>query len=195
MWIRLGYDPSRSPCDGGISGISAALLAGLAGHCVLTLDARQAEYRAALAESATRLGIAVHLEPTPINNQADVARWIQKVQAEKPHGVLVILQHFGTWSWASLVGKEAGVPVIIFSPIGMAFTGHVAGPARMSGVHVISSLEWSAVEEALKAIRAKRMFEETRVLLDSRQRACRDGSGTIGNQGTGYSARHLQPGI
>jgi L-fucose isomerase-like protein len=128
------------------------------------LDARQAEYRAALAESATRLGIAVHLEPTPINNQADVARWIQKVQAEKPHGVLVILQHFGTWSWASLVGKEAGVPVIIFSPIGMAFTGHVAGPARMSGVHVISSLEWSAVEEALKAIRAKRMFEETRVL-------------------------------
>ena len=128
------------------------------------LDARQAEFRAALEQSAQKLGIQAYLEPRPINNEGDVRQWIQKVKREKPHAVLVILQHFGTWGWASLVGKEAGVPVIIFSPIGMAFTGHVAGPARMSGVHVISSMEWSAVENALRAVRAKRMFEETRVL-------------------------------
>lgn len=128
------------------------------------LDARQAEFRAQLEESAKRLGIALAMEPAPINSEAGVQAWIQKIKAEKPHAAVVILQHFGTWGWATLVAKEAGVPLIIWSPIGMAFTGHVAGPARMSGVFVVSSMEVSGVVDGLRAVRAKRMFEETRVL-------------------------------
>lgn len=128
------------------------------------LDARQAEFRAQLEESAKRLGIALSMEAAPINSDAGVQAWIQKIKAEKPHAAVVILQHFGTWGWATLVAKEAGVPLIIWSPIGMAFTGHVAGPARMPGVFVISSMDFAGVEDGLRAVRAKRMFEETRVL-------------------------------
>ncbi len=128
------------------------------------LDTRQAEFRAQLEEAAGRLGIHVQWEGTPVNSEAGVAEWIAKIKAQKPHAAVVILQHFGTWGWASLVAKEAQVPLIIFSPIGMAFTGHVAGPARMSGVHVVSSMDISGVEQGLRAVRAKRMFEETRVL-------------------------------
>ena len=78
--------------------------------------------------------------------------------------MLLTLQHMQCWGWADRVAREAGVPTIIFAPVGTAFTGHLAGISRRTGVHVVSSLEWHAVEEGLRMIRAKRMFEETRVL-------------------------------
>jgi L-fucose isomerase-like protein len=68
------------------------------------------------------------------------------------------------WGWCDRLAKEAGVPLLIFSPIGTSFTGHVAGISRRPGVLVVSSLEWPAVEDGLRMIRAKRLFEESRIL-------------------------------
>jgi L-fucose isomerase-like protein len=68
------------------------------------------------------------------------------------------------WGWVNRLANEAGVPLIVFSPIGTSFTGHVAGFSRQPGVYVVSSLEWPAVEDGLRMVRAKRMFEETRLL-------------------------------
>ncbi len=63
----------------------------------------------------------------------------------------------------SNAAKDLGVPLIVFAPIGTAFTQHV-GIGRLPGVYVVSSLEWQAVENGLQMIKAKRMYEETRVL-------------------------------
>lgn len=128
------------------------------------LDGHQKEYSDLLAQSAQRLGVKVALEPKPVNSDETLAAWIAKVKGEKPHGLLVMLQHIHCWGWATEVAKQTGIPLIIFAPVGMAFTGHVAGPSRMPGVHVISSLQWPAVEAGLHMVKAKRMFEETRVL-------------------------------
>jgi len=128
------------------------------------LEGHQKEYKSRLEESAKRLGIAVNLEAQPINSEAALAAWIKQVQAQKPHGLLVMLQHIHTWKWVQQVAKEAGIPLVVFAPIGTAFVGHVSGPSAMPGVYVISSLEWPAVEGAMRMIKAKRMFEETRVL-------------------------------
>ena len=48
--------------------------------------------------------------------------------------------------------------------MGTSFTGHVAGAVRLPHVHVVSTLEWAAVDDALRMVKAKRLFEETRVL-------------------------------
>jgi hypothetical protein len=128
------------------------------------LEERQKEYRALLDQSVQRLGIKLGLESQPINSEANLTTWIDKVKAEQPHGLLVMLQHMGCWPWVQRVAKGAGLPLIVFAPVGTAFTGHVGGASRLPGVHIISSLEWSAVEGGLRMIRAKRMFEETRML-------------------------------
>jgi L-fucose isomerase-like protein len=47
--------------------------------------------------------------------------------------------------------------------VGVAFTQHLA-LSRKPGAYVISSMEWQGVEEGLQMVKAKRMFEETRVL-------------------------------
>jgi hypothetical protein len=128
------------------------------------LDQRQREYRGQLAGSCKHLAIELHEEDKPIEDEAAFTGFLNAVRERKPDGVLVILQHMNCWDWVNRLAKEAGVPLIIFSPIGTSFTGHVAGVSRQPGVYVVSSLEWSAVEDGLRMIRAKRMFEETRLL-------------------------------
>jgi hypothetical protein len=128
------------------------------------LDRHQKEYRTQLEKSVQKLGIKLDYEAKPIDSEAGLTTWIAKLKAQQPHGVLVMLQHMGCWGWTHRVAKETGLPLIIFAPIGTAFTGHVGPAARLPRVHVVSSLEWSAVEAGLRMVRAKRQFEETRVL-------------------------------
>jgi hypothetical protein len=128
------------------------------------LDKRQREYRAQLAGSCQQLGIELHEEAKPIEDEAGMTALLKAVRDRKPHGLLVILQHMHCWGWVNRLAHEVGVPLIVFAPVGTAFTGHVSGVSRQQGVYVISSLEWPAVEDGLRMIRAKRRFEETRLL-------------------------------
>jgi hypothetical protein len=128
------------------------------------LDARQKEYRGRLATSCKELGMDLSAEAAPVQDDAGVAALVKRVQADKPDALLVIMQHMNCWGWADRLAREAGCPLIVFAPIGTSFTGHVAGISRRTGVYLVSSLEWSAVEDGLRIIRAKRQFEETRML-------------------------------
>ncbi|MCX7826528.1 MAG: hypothetical protein N2689_13360 [Verrucomicrobiae bacterium] len=128
------------------------------------LDGHQKEYKARLADSSRRLGITTQLEARPINDEAGVGAFIEKLKTEKPHAALIILQEIHCWPWVNRVAKEAGVPLLVFAPVGVAFTGHVLRISREPGVYVASTLEWAAVEDGMRMVRAKRLFEETRVL-------------------------------
>jgi hypothetical protein len=128
------------------------------------LDARQQEYRTLLEQSGKKLGVEVALESAPINNEEGVTGWIKKIAADSPDGILVMLQHMGCWNWALKIAQETSAPVLVFAPVGTAFTGHVDQGSRTPNVLVLSTMAWSAVEDGLKMIKAKRMFEETRVL-------------------------------
>lgn len=128
------------------------------------LDARQSEYRGKLEASVKQLGIGLAMEAKPISDETALSGWIAKLKEQQPHGVLVMLQHLQTWKWVERVAKEAEIPMIVFAPVGTAFTGHVARGSKLPRVHVVSSMDWSAVENGMRLIRAKRLFEETRVL-------------------------------
>lgn len=128
------------------------------------LDAHEKEYAANLEQSAKTLGIAVDLEKQPLNSEEGVTAWIGKLKSSAPHGVLIVLQHIHAWAWANRVAQETEMPVIVFAPVGTAFTGHIDRGTRIGGVHVVSTLDWQGVEDGLRLIKAKRMFEETRVL-------------------------------
>ena len=128
------------------------------------IEGRKSDYAQCFAASARTLGVQLDLQSEPIETAESIEKFAECVRAEQPDAVLLCLQHFGVWHWADLVAK-AGVPTFIFAPVGMAFTGHVHEISRRPGVHVISSLETSAVEQALRMVRARRQFEESRVLV------------------------------
>lgn len=128
------------------------------------LEKHSAEYMRLAGASGQKLGIHVSQEAAPIQDEGTFNAYLEKIRRTSPDAVLVVLQHMACWNWAERLSHEAGVPLIVFSPIGTSFTGHVLGISRRTGVHVVSSMEWSAVESAMRMVRAKRLFEETRVL-------------------------------
>lgn len=128
------------------------------------LDGHEKEYAGLLAQSAQKLGVQANLSSPPISTDDALTAWIAKAKSEQPHALLFMLQEIRCWPWATRAAKETGIPTIIFAPVGTAFTGHVGGASRTPGVHAVSTLEWQAVDDALRMVRAKRMFEESRVL-------------------------------
>jgi hypothetical protein len=128
------------------------------------LEGHRKEYEAAFQQMAASTGIRLEMEPAPIEQPEQVPGWIEKAKADKVDAVLIHLQHIHCWRWLESL-KTAGVPAIIWAPIGTAFTGHVLRMSRLPGIHVISSLQTAAIEQAFRMVRAKRQFEETRLLV------------------------------
>jgi L-fucose isomerase-like protein len=129
------------------------------------VEAERARYTRAIADAGGRVGVEIAQETQPLEDKEALAAFVQKVQDEKPDAVLVTLQHLTSgWPAAAEIAK-AGVPTVVFAPVGTAFTGHINRLAFQPGVHVISSLETSALEQALRMVRAKRQLESTRMLV------------------------------
>lgn len=128
------------------------------------LEGHRQRYCAGFAQAARRVGVTLAQKEQPLEDDAAVAAFVSELQAQKPDAVLIMLQHFDTWHWADAIAK-AGIPTIVFAPVGMAFTMHVLEISRRPGLHVISSLELAPVEQALRAVRARKQMEAARLLI------------------------------
>lgn len=128
------------------------------------LEGHRKEYEAAFGEMAKSTNVTLEMDPTPIEAQENVAAWVAKAKADQVDAVLVHLQEIHCWPWITPI-IDAGIPLVVWAPIGMAFTQHVRRVSRLPKVHVISSLDTRAIEQAFRMIRAKRQFEETRLLV------------------------------
>lgn len=128
------------------------------------VEAHTRDYQQQFLSAARRVGVHLRQLREPVENEKALNAFIQRVSEVQPDAVLVTLQHMAAWKWADAVAR-AFRPTIIFAPVGTAFTGHVAEISRRPGVHVISSLDVAAVEQAMRMIRAKRQFEEARLLV------------------------------
>jgi len=129
------------------------------------VQGKDKEYSTAFANSATRVGVTLEREPEALIAADAVEAYIRKVQAEKPDAVLVHIEHMASWKMAEKIAIDGGVPTIIFAPVGTAFLGHVLNISRRPGVYVISSLDTAAVEQAMRMVRAKKQFAESRLLV------------------------------
>lgn len=144
------------------------------------LDAHRQEYEGAFAQMAKNVGVEFAMDEPPLESPESVEAYVAMLQEKKPDAVMIHVQHLSSWEWVGKVAS-AGVPAIVFAPIGVAFTGQVLGISRQQGVHVISSMEVQAMEQAFRMIRAKKQFENTRLLVvagDKRQETVLERLGT-----------------
>jgi hypothetical protein len=121
------------------------------------------EYTDALLQAGRALDVRVLMHDAPVQDAAGQQAFVERIRSEQPQGVVLVLQHMAGWDYAQTVAA-AGVPLIVFAPVGTAFTGHVREFSRRQGVYVISSLDVGGLGFGLRMLRAKRRFEATRVL-------------------------------
>ena len=122
-------------------------------------------YGAEFAEMAKRVGVELNAVDAPIESKEAAEAFINKIKTDKPGAVLIMIQHFAGWEYIKMIADGAGLPTLVFAPIGMCFTTMIDKLSRQNGVHIVSSLETSGVEQAMRMVRAKRQFEETRLLV------------------------------
>jgi hypothetical protein len=75
------------------------------------LDAHQSEYRSKLEGSVQSMGLTLASESKPISNEELLTAWIARLKEQQPHGVVVMLQHMGCWTWVTRVATEAQIPI------------------------------------------------------------------------------------
>ncbi len=128
------------------------------------LEGHRKRYDETFASAAKKVGLEWANEPAPLESDEAVNAFVEKIKAERPDAVLVSTQHLSVWHLIDRVA-QAGIPMIVFAPIGTAFTHQVAEISRRPGVHVVSSLEVSGVEQAFRMVRAKHQLEASRLLV------------------------------
>lgn len=129
------------------------------------LEGWREKYGREFEQTAKRVGVELNVVEKPVESSEAVQAFAQKIKAEKPDAVLIMVQHLHVWGWIKNFVDETGIPTLVFSPVGTCFTNSFQGMGHQTGVHIISSLETSGVEQAMRMVRAKRQFEETRLLV------------------------------
>ena len=127
------------------------------------VEGHRQEYTALLQQSATDLGLQAVPNAEPLYDPDAVARFAKQITDTRPDGVVVTLLHIGCWGWLDPLTKT-GVPLIVFSPIGTSFTGHLAGISRQNGVYVTSTIDFEGVRWGLRMVRTARDLANSRIL-------------------------------
>jgi len=129
-------------------------------------EGRQKQYAAELKTMATRLGLSIAADNTPVANLTDAKTAAEAVKTERPDGLLVILFHNRSLREADLLIKTAeaaGIPVVFYIALG-AKHGSVA-QYRRPGVYLIQSLDnFEAIEYGLQMVNAKKLLGQSRLL-------------------------------
>ena len=126
----------------------------------------RAKTRGQVEQFARQLNVRVAFEPEPLYTEADVDQFIAKVAEQKPKGVLLFPLHMNQWKLADKIA-QSGVPTVIFAPLGVCFTGHIAGVAKRPGVYLASCADFdlNPVRFGLKMIRTAHDVRRTKIAV------------------------------
>ena len=114
---------------------------------------------------AERLGVEVSFAPEPIWRQAKVEEFIARTKDSAPDAVLVI-NFYNTLSGAAYaIATEAAPTAIVYEPVGAQHQLPHRDLDQAAGLHFIQGIEdWDGIEEGLRAVRAKKMLAQSRML-------------------------------
>jgi hypothetical protein len=133
-------------------------------------EQQQKKFTEKIQEMAARLGIAVEFVPQSIYQEAKMREFIARAKESQLDGVLIV-NFWNTLSkWALQMATESAPTAIVYHSLG---SNHQLPPEALrtaEGLYYIHSIEnWDEIERGLRAIRAKKMLAQSRLLRVSGQ--------------------------
>jgi hypothetical protein len=128
-------------------------------------EAQQQKFTGKIREMAKSLGIEVEFAPRAIYQQAKVEEFIAQAKQSAPDAVLIV-NFWNTLSkWALQMATEAAPTAIVYHSVG---SNHQLPPEplrKAEGLYYIHSIEnFDEIERGLRAVRAKKMLAQSRLL-------------------------------
>ena len=129
-------------------------------------EAALANYRRQAEAACAELGISLEMRPAPLYSEAEADGWLQQARRNQADGLLVILLDRQRHAWPTAAkAADAGLPAVIFAPIGAAFTTNTAPLARREGILIASTDDFRQAALGLKMIKAGARLREMRFVV------------------------------
>jgi hypothetical protein len=128
-------------------------------------EAQEQKFTAKIREMAGALGIEMEFTPQAIYQEAKVAEFIAHAKQTSPDAVLIV-NFWNTLSkWAFRMATESAPTAIVYHSLG---SNHQLPPEALrkaEGLYYIHSIEnFDEIERGLRAVRAKKMLAQSRLL-------------------------------
>jgi len=126
------------------------------------------EYSQKLQAMGKELGVTIDVTgaKVPINNQANIDRFIAAVKAQKPDALLICpMGIFSPWDRAQKVLAATKLPTLIFTQIGTSFTMNTAPLATRPGIYLVSSLDIGDVRPGLEMVKTAKSLQQSTLLV------------------------------
>jgi len=145
---------------------------------------QQEKFTRKVLDMAKRIGVKVDVAPKVLTTDAEVDKHISTIAPTPPDAMLVFCLSSASAKKAHKVSQDIGAPAIVYLPTGAY---HHLPPAELrnaKGVHFIHSIEnWDEIERSLRAVHAKKMLAQSRVLrIGSYPKESRSTYGTLGTE-------------
>ncbi len=128
-------------------------------------EVQEQKFTAKIRDMAKTLGIEVEFTPRAIYQQAKVDEFIAQAKQSAPDAVLIV-NFWNTLSkWAFQMATESAPTAIVYHSVG---SNHQLPPESLrkaEGLYYIHSIEnFDEIERGLRAVRAKKMLAQSRLL-------------------------------
>jgi hypothetical protein len=129
-----------------------------------------------------RIGMRIDAAPNPLTTKAETDRYIAEAGSSPRDVTLIICLSGASVENAHRISQEVEGPAIVYLPTGASHGRPPAALVEAKRTHFIYSVEnWDEIERSLRAVHAKKMLAQSRVL-----RVAGGGGekGSYGNLGT-----------
>ena len=128
-------------------------------------EKQERKFTAKIRELAAALGISVEFAPQAIYQEAKVREFIAEAKSTGPDAVLIV-NFWNTLSkWSYEMAVESAPTAIVYHSVG---SNHQLPPEYLrnaEGIYYIHSIEnWDEIERGLRAVRARKMLAQSRLL-------------------------------
>jgi hypothetical protein len=128
-------------------------------------EAQEQKFTAKIREMGESLGIDLEFAPRAIYQQAKVEEFIAQAKQSAPDAILIV-NFWNTLSkWAFQMATESAPTAIVYHSVG---SNHQLPPESLrtaEGIYYIHSIEnFAEIERGLRAVRAKKMLAQSRML-------------------------------
>lgn len=128
------------------------------------VEQRESELAIEFRKLASKVGVSLSVEPRFVANADEAKALIERLKANPPDALLIVLHHIYLWDLVKLfVGT--GIKTIIYSPVGTSFIGPMHAYATQPKVWYVSSVDLNGIGQAFKAIKAGKLMSSSRLAI------------------------------
>ncbi|MHC4398865.1 MAG: hypothetical protein ACYTG0_04215 [Planctomycetota bacterium] len=126
---------------------------------------QQKKFTEKVREMGKRIGVQIDFAPKSLATDVEVDRYIAQTSPTSPDVTLVFCLSSASAKKAHRIFQAIEAPAIVYLPTGAFHHKPPAELANAKGLHFIHSIEnWEEIERSLRAVHAKKMLAQSRVV-------------------------------